>query len=57
MALPILPGLRLGAEAALRLFAANDGLSLDGDSTSGWLTGLGTRGRAASWRACRCWFI
>jgi outer membrane protein OmpA-like peptidoglycan-associated protein len=42
VARPILPGLRLGAEGGLRLFAGNDGMSLDGDSTSGWVTALGT---------------
>ena len=46
VAAPILPGLRMGGEAGLRLFAANDGLSLDGDSTSFWVTGLaGVDGR------------
>ncbi len=42
VAVPVLPGLALGAEAGLRFFAANDGLSLDTDSTSGWVTTLGS---------------
>jgi outer membrane protein OmpA-like peptidoglycan-associated protein len=42
VAAPVLPGLRLGGESGVRLFAANDGLSLDGDSTSFWATGLGS---------------
>jgi outer membrane protein OmpA-like peptidoglycan-associated protein len=42
LAVPIMPGLALGAELGVRFFAASDSLSLDGDSTSGWLTGLGS---------------
>jgi outer membrane protein OmpA-like peptidoglycan-associated protein len=41
-ALPISPWMAVGAEAGLRLFASNDSLSIDGDSTSGWLTALGS---------------
>ena len=42
LAAPVLPWLGLGAEAGVRLFAANDGLSLEGDATSAWLNALGS---------------
>jgi outer membrane protein OmpA-like peptidoglycan-associated protein len=42
LALPVLPWMNAGLEAGVRLFAANDGLSLDTDATSGWLTALGS---------------
>ncbi len=42
LAMPVLPWMSAGVEGAIRLFAANDGLSLDGDSTSAWLNALGS---------------
>jgi outer membrane protein OmpA-like peptidoglycan-associated protein len=42
LAMPVLPWMGAGLEGGVRLFAANDGLSLDTDATSAWLTGLGS---------------